>query len=289
MRKNWPIFFLLILFTSCSMEIELNQPAYQSKVVVDGFIESNGFAHVFLTKSSPFLTKYDSASIRESFLNTASVKLICSNGDSEILTLFRQNTFFPPFIYKSIRMKGISGETYSLEIRSQGKVITASTSIPAMPNLTSFYMASKSDSSGVLQVTVSSDSNKLSYLFIQYRSQLDDQNFHPAGIPVYKLESSPPIFTLNVYRCDESNLTLLKSKKSPYSDWPKNYFSKKDTVFVKMGLVDATSYQVLKSLFSDLTMRNNPFAFNSEGIQSNIVGGIGRWTGIGMAALQVYP
>src|SRR5664279_2807649 len=104
MFKKWYVIFGLFLL-SCSNEIELKQPDYESKIVVDGYIESNGFANVYLMRSSPFLTEYDSASVKATFMNAAKVTLTCSNGDSEILTLFRQNTFFPPFVYRTIRMK----------------------------------------------------------------------------------------------------------------------------------------------------------------------------------------
>jgi len=280
---------LLLGLISCTTQIELEQPDYQPKIVVDGTIESNGFANVFLTWSSPFLTEYDSVSIRKSFLNVATVSLTCSNGDSEILTLFRQNTFFPPFVYKSVRMKGIVGETYSLRVVFNNKIVTAVTTIPQPPVLFDFHLESKSDSSGLFKVGIVPDSSLLRYVHIQYKSLRADQNFHPAGVPVYRVDSSSSMVSVLVYRCDETNLYLTNALNQPYSNWPKNMFSKNDTVLVRIGRVDAASYQVLKSLFADQSVKNNPFAFSSAGIQSNIVGGIGRWMGIGMASTQVYP
>lgn len=278
-----------LVLTGCSTQIELDQPTYESRIVVDGYIESNGFANVYLTRSSPFLTEYDSASVIASFVNTARITLSCSNGDSEILTIFRQNVFFPPFVYKSIRMKGIAGERYTLTINTGGKIITAETSIPEPPNPTSPIMTQKSDSSALMSFQLLNATNEAEYLFLQYKSIKADQNFHPAGVPVYKLEESIGMFSITVVRCDENNLYLINSPKGAYYGWPKGMFSLKDTVLVKIGRVDVTSYQVLKSLFADEAIRNNPFAFNSAGIQSNVKGGIGRWTGIGMAPTKVYP
>lgn len=283
-------FYIILGFvlTGCTTQIELDQPLYESKIVVDGYIESKGFAHVYLTKSSPFLTEYDSASILASFLNTASVTLTCSNGESEILTLFRQNTFFPPFVYKSIRMKGIAGERYTLTVKTGGRTLTAQTSIPEPPAPSNLIMKQKTDSSGLLTFQISNATDTTSYVYIQYKSIKADQNFHPAGVPVYKMEATISSTNINVIRCDENNLFLINPRKGPYSWWPKGMFSLKDTVLVKIGIVDVASYQVLKSLFADEAIRNNPFSFNSAGIQSNIKGGIGRWTGIGMAPIQLY-
>jgi len=281
--------FLSLVLAGCSTQIELEQPIYESKIVVDGYIESNGFASVFLTRSSPFLTEYDSASVIASFINTAKITLSCSNGDSEILTLFRQHVFFPPFVYKSIRMKGIAGERYTLTISTGGKTVTAETSIPEPPNPSSAIMTQNTDSTGLLTFQMMNSSNVPDYVFIQYKSIKADQNFHPAGIPVYKLEESIGLLKINVLRCTENNLYLTNPQKGLYAGWPKGMFALQDTVLVKIGRIDVTSYQVLKSLFADDAVRNNPFAFNSAGIQSNVKGGIGRWTGIGMAPTQVYP
>lgn len=288
MNKCW-LLPLLLLLLSCTNEIELQQREYTPKVVVDGYIESGGFAYVYLTKSSPFLTEYDSASIRATFLNTATVILTCSNGDSEVLTLHRQNSFFPPFVYKSIRMKGIVGETYSIEIRTGGKVLTASTTIPEPPTLLKTQMLYKSDSSGLIQFNMLRTSEATSYLFIRYKSRLADNDFHPAGVPVFKVKESSNIVGLQVYRCDETNLYLTDTKNLPYYKWPKYLFSKKDTVLIRVGSVDLNAYKVLISLFADQTLKDNPFALNSAGLITNIEGGIGRWTGIGMATVQTYP
>jgi len=288
MFKLWYVFLALFLL-SCTNEIVLEQPDYVSKIVVDGYIESNGFANVYLMHSSPFLMEYDSASVRATFMNAATVTLTCSNGDSEILTLFRQNTFFPPFVYKTIRMKGIPGESYSLKVNYNGKLVTASTTIPQPPTMTAFEMESRTDSSGLIRIGMVKGAGVTNYAFIQYKSIKADQNFHPAGVPVYKMDELTEQGSLYVLRCDENNLYLVNPTKQAYSNWPKGMFSVKDTVLVKFGLVDVASYQVLKSLFADEAVRNNPFAFNSAGIQSNIVGGIGRWTGIGVAPTRIYP
>ncbi len=76
-----------ILFLSCTKEVEVVQPYYEPKIVVDGWIANNDYANVILTYSSPFLTDYDSVSIRNTFLNYAKVTLTNSKGNSEILTL----------------------------------------------------------------------------------------------------------------------------------------------------------------------------------------------------------
>lgn len=279
---------VLINLAACRTDIELEQGKYEQKIVVDGAIESGEFANVYLTFSSPFLTNYDSASISKTFLKHAKVTLTCSNGESEILTLFRRNTFFPPFVYKSIRIKGISGNTYHLKIEYKGQTITASTTIPAPHSIQDLRMIAASDSSGNLQLAVQPLMNEKSHLFIQVKSKMADKNFHPAKIPLFKIPAGDSLQIIHIDRCAETNLYLTNNNNTIYKGWNRYAYSLNDTVMVRVGSVDLESYQILKSLFADESIRTNPFAFNSAGIQTNIVGGIGRWTGIGLSPLMIY-
>ena len=237
--------------------------------------------------SSPFLTEYDSVSISQSFLKYAKVTLSCE-GDSEILTLYRQTDFFPPFVYKSIRMKGKTGGTYRLTVETLGRTITATTTIPEAPAVDGLKLEAKSDTAGYLKLFVRPSETQKLRLFIQVKSQFDDRHLHPAMSPVYLLTPSENMTEVYVYRSNETNLYLLNTKAYFYRNYPRYQYSPKDTILVQAGAIDNTSYQVLKSLFADQSMRINPFAFNTAGIQTNIVGGIGRWTGIGEAPLQIY-
>jgi len=150
MKKQcmWNVFFWigLVVGVGCQRQIELDQPDYEIQVVVDWYIESNGYAHVFLTTSSPFLTHYDSASIRNTFLTQGLVTLTSSLGESETLTLFRESRFFPPFVYRSTRLKGKVGVTYNLDIKVGGRLLSASTTIPEPPVIDTVYMEAQTDS-----------------------------------------------------------------------------------------------------------------------------------------------
>jgi len=283
---NWLL--LIICLVSCSTEIELKQAEYKQKIVVDGWLESGEFANVFLTFSSPFLTNYDSTSISKTLLKNAKVTLTCSDGESEILTLFRVDRFFPPFVYKSIRIKGVIGKTYYLKVEYKGQKITATTSIPEPPNIQDLQMIAESDSSGKLEFTVQPLASEKMRLFVQIKSLMADNNFHPVKFPLFQIPAGESIQTIHIERCSETNMYLTNTDNDKYKGWGRYVYSLNDTILVKIGSVDVESYQVLKSIVADESVRSNPFAFNSAGIQTNIVGGIGRWTGIGLSPVRVY-
>jgi hypothetical protein len=277
------------MLVSCSKEIEVEQVAYESKIVVDGWIENNDFANVLLTRSSPFLTEYDSASIRNTFLNYAKVTLTTGSGDSEVLTLMRQDEFFPPFIYQSTRIKGEVGQTYSLEILFDNKKVTAETSIPSMAEVSEVVAEQVSDTTIVINATIMDvEKGEKNYYYSQIKTRHFDTRFHPTRNPV-----------LNDYLFDgEEAVWQMKRSNQPdplgiydidhERKIPRNEFAINDSVFVKISAIDAASYEVLNAIYQDRLNLGNPFAFVDKGTVTNVKGGIGRWTGMASYLRFVY-
>ncbi len=289
--KQFLLFITIhFIFMGCTQEIELNQPEYEQKVVVDGWIESNNFAFVVLTLSSPFLTEYDSVAITKTFLYYAKITLTNSDGKSEILTLTRNKNYFPPYIYQSVSIKGVAGKTYQLKVEVLNRTITASTTIPVPPAINRVWMDAKTDSSGLFMISLQPNISQITRLFAQVKSSRADKNFHPAFLPVFTLGATGDEQKLSIWRTREINLYLKANGVDKYAGWPKFQYALTDTVRLKIGSIDEQSFTVLKSLFDDQIAKENPFAFSGLSIQSNIVGGIGRWTGIGVAPIQtVHP
>jgi hypothetical protein len=275
----------LTLFVSCDKEIEIEQPPYEQKIVVDGYIEQGKPANVFLTLSSPFLTNYDSVSIRKSFLNYAKVVIASSTGKEEVLTLFRQDSFFPPFVYRSVNLVGEVGVTYKLKVFVLGKEVTAITTIPEPPVLNEVRYKAENDSMGYLEFLPQRPAEGVTYLFSQVRSLKVDKGFHPSSNPMLSInEGGEDNEWKQVWRSRESMLYFSNSADYFYNSGYHRYqYAKTDTVWLKVGAVDTNSFNILLSMFMDLANKENPFAFNGSKVQTNIEGGIGRWTGIANA------
>ena len=281
--------FVFVLF-SCSKEVELDQPRYDSKVVVDGYIETGRSAHIHLTLSSPYLTHYDSASILNSFLNHAKITLITSEGEEEILTLFREVKFFPPFIYKSVQIIGKENVRYDIVVEVNQRVLTATTTIPKAPTILSQRFSAETDSTGYPEYTVAPPLEGKIYLFPLVKSILSKESYHPTfqGVGVVSADSQDLIWR-RILRVREMRNYSSNPESFYYHTYPKFQYDLRDTIQMIPGAVDSISYRILKSLFTDLTGNENPFAFNGNRIETNIQGGLGRWTGIGIAPLvEIY-
>lgn len=273
---------LVFIIGGCTSEISLNQEAYTPKIVVDGWIEPNEPAMIYLTLSSPFLTQYDSASIVKIFLNHAKLTVSSSNGKEEILTLFKEKKFFPPFVYKSTELMGEIGVTYQLKIEYGGKILTASTTIPQPPKIQSISFIKHSEYKGTLLVKYIPYNNILSYFLFQTAQKR------------YKFQISPTFYPLQSYSGSAGEIVeneLLKGRTNNIHDIGKRttevddtigarYYWIKDTVSVSVSSLDIQSFEVLNSIFFTLSNYDNPFTVSNPAL-TNINGGIGRWTGLG--------
>ncbi|HBX87799.1 MAG TPA: DUF4249 domain-containing protein [Marinilabiliaceae bacterium] len=286
MIDNKVIGFLVLisLLASCVKDVELEPGSYEPKIVIDGYIESGRGANIYITRSSPFLAEYDSASIRGSFVNNAKVTLSSSSGEKEVLTLFRNDSFFPPFIYRSVSISGEIGREYLIEVELAGKKLRAVTTIPEAPEISDYQFKLESDTTGFPEILITQRRDKAQYFFAMVRSSLENENLHPTLEGVIRVQAGSDAVWYTIQRVRERRMSY-EGEHQPYykSDFPKRQYHIDDEVLVIPGAVDSISYRVILSLFKDLSARDNPFNFNNTGIESNIEGGLGRWTGIARA------
>ncbi|WP_430810100.1 MULTISPECIES: DUF4249 domain-containing protein [unclassified Carboxylicivirga] len=282
------LLFFLIFSVSCSKDIVLEPMPYETKLVVDGWIENGELAQVLLTMSSPFMTEYDSASIRNTFVNYARVSIRNSIGESEVLTLSHCADFFPPFVYKTIKMKGQVGETYTLKVEARGKVLTGVTTIPALPLVDEVFMQSVSDTSQILYAIIRDDALSKNYYYSQIYTRHYDTRFHPSG---------NPLLNDHLFNGKEHLLMVKRSEQADplnihHMDTDRNIlpdeFAISDTVVLKISQIDAETYRVLNGIYIDHLSQGSPFTFVDQQTPTNIQGGIGRWTGLATQRFLVH-
>jgi hypothetical protein len=276
------IIALLIILLGCTSEIELNLEDYTPKIAVDGWIELDEPASIYLTFSSPFLSQYDSVSVVKSFINHAKITIYSSTGEEEILTLFKKNSFFPPFVYKTTELVGVAGNTYLLKIEYNGKIITASTTIPEPPIVQSISFNKVSEYKGTLIVKyIPNDSNSSYYLF-QTAQKSYDFKLRPTYYPL-KINNSGKreLMVQELLKGRENNISDISIRTTEVDDTiGARYYWNKDIVLVAVSSIDVQSFEVLNSIFFTLSNYDNPFTVSNPAT-TNINGGIGRWTGLG--------
>ena len=121
------ILSIVVLLTSC-YEVDLNQNTPQ--LVVEGYIDDGGFPVVMITTSLAITNEPQRLdSLASHLLRWATVSV--SDGENEVfLTGKIDESYFPPYIYTTSRMRGQQGKTYKLKVKYGEYKAEATTTIP---------------------------------------------------------------------------------------------------------------------------------------------------------------
>ena len=121
--------FLLFGFSACQSEIEVDLPDYQSKLVVEGYIENGKPAMVMLSRSIPFFQHIDlNYVVNNVLVMDAVVTLTTSDGESEQLSFMPSSESPYMFAYMG-SIRGKENTSYDLKIEWKGQTYTSTTSI----------------------------------------------------------------------------------------------------------------------------------------------------------------
>lgn len=275
------LFFALSVF-SCQKEIELDFPEPEDQIVVDGYIEKGNYPYVVLTKSVSFFSEVDSSQLKDLIVTTAKVT-VSTDSETEILTLQKNDKFFPPYVYRGTKIKGKVGETYRLKIEVNNKIITAKTTITESPEIDSIWFESvqTSDTLGLIWLTIKNDLTESNYYRLVTKRTGKDSNFLPSMIfsAFNDVNFDGESFNIAVYKG-------ITDFSHPLEDI---YFNIKDTVQIKLSTMDNESYNCWMSLQNEMVNYGNPFAEPNNAVTTNINNGVGVWSGFGSIYYTYLP
>ena len=277
------LLFLIVvsLVWGCVPESDFDNIGYEPKLVIDGAIESGGFPRVVLSKSVSYFMKIDSSNIRDLFMSTARVTV--SDGiDSEVLTLKRDDSSFPPYVYEGTTLKGETGKTYTLTVESDGVVYKSTTTIPEPPKLDKlwFELSPGEDSVGYVYAQLTDPATETNYYRIFTERLHQDTRF----IPVYLSAMGDQYFnglqfTFTVLRGPENYAEIIDDL----------YFKKGDSVRIKLCSMDKAHFDFWRTVERELYVTGNPFSSSGNKVISNIEGDkvLGVWGGYGVSLYAI--
>jgi hypothetical protein len=271
------LFFLICAeLLACVPESSLDIVPYQPKLVIDGSIESGGFPRVVLSNSASYFMAIDSTNIRDLMVSTA--KVTVSDGvNEEVLTLKRDDTSFPPYIYQGTSLKGEVGRTYTLTVEAKGEIYTAATTIPLPVKFDKlwFELASGKDSLGYIYGQISDNAEEANY----YRVFTQRLNKDTRFIPVYLSAIGDQYFNGKQF-----TLSILRGPESFTDVEDDLYFKRGDSARIKLCSMDKAHFDFWRTLEREVYMVGNPFSSSGNEIISNIHGGkaLGVWGGYGV-------
>lgn len=270
---------LIVAISSCNDDI-LKFDDYESKIVVDGWIEQGQVPIVALTKSSSYFTEL----YRKGFENlvVTEAKVTVSDGTiEELLTLKDSPLLFPEYAYHGNLIKGEIGKTYHLKVEYNGKTVTAFTTIPNPVALDSvwFELAEGKSKQGLIWIKFTDDENTKDYYKAITQEYEDNSNIISNFFSVFddKYFSGETIES-PLYN---HNTNILSASKDMY-------FQKGDSVQLKFTTIDEASHKFWYSYTKEMLNGQNPFAAANSKVESNINNGLGIWCGYGVKQYVVY-
>lgn len=261
---------LSALLLSCSGDY---LPEQNDELVVEGWIEDNGFPVVILTKNINISNKYQSLdSLSSRIVRWA--KVTVSDGEkSVVLTGRYMKGYTPPYIYTTSHFRGEAGKTYLLTVEYGDFHATATTTIPNTQKIDELSVERCAQSDTLYQISLRYNDDEAEQNYYQIFTRVggrDVRQYLAAYLGTIDNRVVKPKTKIPVYRGRDIN-TL------DYTP----YYTINDTVAVKFAHIDRTSYNFWYDYTRNLTTAGNMFFATAASLRSNIIGGTGYWCGMG--------
>lgn len=261
---------LSALLLSCSGDY---LPEQNDELVVEGWIEDNGFPVVILTKNINISNKYQSLdSLSSRIVRWA--KVTVSDGEkSVVLTGRYMKGYTPPYIYTTSHFRGEAGKTYLLTVEYGDFHATATTTIPNTQKIDELTVERCAQSDTLYQISLRYNDDEAEQNYYQIFTRVggrEVRQYLAAYLGTIDNRVVKPKTKIPVYRGRDIN-TL------DYTP----YYTINDTVAVKFAHIDSTSYNFWYDYTRNLTTAGNMFFATAASLRSNIIGGTGYWCGMG--------
>lgn len=268
--KNIIIILLSALLLSCSGDY---LPEQNDELVVEGWIEDNGFPVVILSKNINISNKYQPLdSLSGCIVRWA--KVTVSDGEkSVVLTGRYTHGYMPPYIYTTSHFRGEAGKTYQLTVEYDDFHATATTTIPKTQKIDELTVERCAQSDTLYQISLRYNDDETEQNYYQIFTRVGGRNvrqYLAAYLGTIDNRVVKPKTKIPVYRGRDIN-TL------DYTP----YYTINDTVAVKFAHIDRTSYNFWYDYTRNLTTAGNMFFATAASLRSNIIGGTGYWCGMG--------
>ncbi|MAU36240.1 MAG: hypothetical protein CMD14_02575 [Flavobacteriales bacterium] len=304
--KLFHIIFFSIIFFSCEKPVDIKLNSLSTQLVVEGYIQQDYPAYVFLTKSESYFNSVDSNTLNNISVDDALVFVEREDGIIHKLTNINQNlldslglmdTLGLPlnglYIDLSYNYDNFSqiGYKYKLIVEWNGETIWANTSIPPQYPVDSVWVKRKdsleSDYKCYIWARINDPDTLGNSAIIHYKRDVGwkpiDPLFIPCAIPartdnLVNGENFEAMFARSGKFRDEDGVLL-----PFYADRVVDgEFSRRDIVILRLSHVDQSTYKFWRSAGRMQDANGNPFS-EPMNLSSNIQGGLGIWGGYGVS------
>jgi hypothetical protein len=296
------IYFLSVLiFCSCTKEIEIDIPGYEQQMVIDGIIETGQPAIVLLSSTANIYSPTNLEAYLNGFISGATVVVsdgtvsdtlleICTDnlppGTEEIAAAFfgipvEQLLSLNLCGYFSTQIVGEVGKTYSLSVEVDSEIYTSQTSILNPTSLDSLFWKPEPTlgSHGWSWAVLSDPAGS----YDAYRWEVKRLNTLEDGT------SDPVIYKPFGPFFDDAffdGLTFEFAYENPINFFDESinedyrgYYEQGDTILIRLSKLGQSEFEFFEKKYRQMYTAGNPFATPTN-IPTNIQGGaLGVWAG----------
>ena len=270
---------LLLFAASCETDITVTLPHTDSQLVIEGYVSSGAAPYVFVTRSADYFDPLDSASLVAHLVFDALV-LVSDGVTTDTLAGTLDTDFTIPWVYKSTRLTGIPGRSYSLTVIAGTDTLHSVTQVPYLVPLDSvwFKVDGNRDSLGYAWAHLTDpDTLGNGYRWFAKRIGKDNDFIAPIGSVFEDKFINGKSFDFGYNRGAPPNSTADEDENEE-----RGYFKKGDTIAVKFCTIDRRHFLFWRSVETQFSNNGNPFSSPGT-IESNIEGGLGIWGGYGVS------
>lgn len=274
MRKIIYLSMMMLGLVSCVKETERTAP-----IVVEGWIENDRPPVVMLHQAM----NEDWATVEECIAKSLIVwgKVSLRSLDTTVvLTGQIDKNYLLNYRYSTPYLMGQAGREYDIEVEARGQKVQAHAYVPSVVPLDSVVV--RVDQEPFVNITAywtDPDTDGDCYaLFYRYRGQVE---YIACGFgTISDVSAEKNVLHTFVYKNPSS---LLDTKSETM------WFRRDDTVTLKLAHIDAAGYEFWQSFQNSVSSRIPVFNTSpSSGLQSNIMGGLGYWCGMGVSEHRLH-
>jgi hypothetical protein len=265
------IAFLATLMLSCEDRF---LPEDKDIIVVEGWIEADGFPVVIVTRSLPVRLRDDGIKLDQlSDYVEKWAKVTVSDGvNSVVLTGGKDKTYVPGYVYTSSYIQGEAGKTYTLTVETRGKTVQAVTTIPQYPpTVDSVVCRQLPSDTSMCEVTayVHHNAGRQEFFKSFYQEGAEANQYLSSFLGVVDGGLTDSVFTMPIIK--------------GVSDFDKfdvdRYFTSDTLVQLKISMMDDVSYEIWRSYEDNNRFRSMFMSSSVREVATNIENGQGYWCG----------
>lgn len=306
-----------LLVVGCEKEVDVDIPPIEPMVVVEGTIEPDEPPFILVSWSQGFFDPLDIEAFNSYFIHDAEVRVngilmeeVCTSTLpdsllpilSEATGIALENLFVLDFcVYSNpptnpFAVMGEIGASYDLEVIVDGRVMTATTSIPEPVPLNDLWYQTwaNTDSLGLVWAShTDPDTLGNAYRWFAKRINRRPGTDQPKDLNYYTPFGSAfddEFFNGTTFEFGYGRGTPLNSSAEEDNNEEAGFFKEGDTVAVKWTTITTEAARSIRSFEQQLGSTGNPFA-SPGNVNSMIEGGLGFWVGYGVSydTVPCYP